>query len=1402
MARPRVRGFLFRRSFPSFVFLALLLAFARAADAQTTALFFDSQAGDYIGAGVQHTYLPSDATFAVTRSSINSVSAQVDGPSFSFWWSLDFGRLGEAALTPGAYGGARDFYFTPGNGMDVGGSGRGCDTITGRFVVLEAVYAGDGSVVSFAVDFEQHCENNDAALFGAFRYNSSISDLRPFGGDYPHIRLRVATPSHGTVTGGGLNCDSTGTGCSVDFGSDTPVTLTATPDAGYIFAGWTGDCTGGPTASVTVNAWKDCAAFFQPSVVSSRTLLWLDSRSGDPLGGGSPWVLTPSNSEWGTPQTSSAGGFSVNIRSTGGQDEILWGLSFSPPQGAALQAGVTYEHATKFNSVLTPGLSINGLTFCSGGLGRFTVLDWVVASDGTVLRFAADFEEHCDNGGPGLYGGIRYASTTSDVIPFGGVYPAYSLTVATPVNGTISGDGGINCGPAASACSATLMHAGSISLAATAAPGYIFAGWTGDCVGSTSALSTFVNRPESCAALFEPIVTSTSRNIVRWTSETIDSGLGPQSDAIGQGRDGVFVPAGTAWSVQAGSTNSVALSIIELFGSTTSSWQLRFGPPAGQTLATGMYLHAVTNAGASALMSISGEDRTCAGAGRFLVRERVRGADGSIQRLAIDFEQHCGLVVPALIGVVRFNSTVTGMDAFDGDYDVYRVRLSRPTHGTVTGAGFDCGTNTSVCEIAPGMGATPSFSAAADPGYAFAGWTGDCHGGASTLIFVNGPKVCTPLFESAPPATPPTSFQMTSDPSNPIGRGRSEFYTLANSVWSLPSNGGSTLGFSVTGPGDAEDDQWVVILSIPAGQSLQVGMQYVASVPFETGGPRILLFAGTQSCGGGDVGTFTIRDLELTGTTVTRAAVDMEDRCQTLTAPAARFSIRYNSTIDDPPPPTVSIDRTKLSFAATLGSGAFAAQTGVQTIRLTQSGAGAVSWTASSNVPWLVVSPASGTGTATLSASVRFDPSLPLTPGTVSGSIIIVMSGAANSVGPINVGLNLVAQSTSSGFPFGSFDTPGDGSTGLNGSIAVTGWALDDIEVTGVRIMRDPVAGEAPGSRVFIGNAVLIDGARPDVGAAFAQMPLSTRGGWGYLLLTNMLPNGGNGAFTLYAYADDVDGHTTLLGTKTITCDNADATAPFGAIDTPGQGDVVSGVVTNFGWVLSPGQRRADPPGGGTVTVYVDGAPVGGPGGWTSRSDLSGLFPLSQYAGVETALGVFGLDTTTLVNGVHTLAWSVTDTLGVTSGVGSRFFTVSNGAIQGSIQGSGSGDLGTARAELAAGTRELAAGSGRLAAARVLLGRRGFDLTAPLQYFFPDAEGVVTIEAQELDRIELQLEPGATGVQMTPRGERPLPAGARIDPVTGVFTWAPGAGFVGAYDFVLGPQRVHIVLHPKGADPQ
>jgi hypothetical protein len=58
------------------------------------------------------------------------------------------------------------------------------------------------------------------------------------------------------------------------------------------------------------------------------------------------------------------------------------------------------------------------------------------------------------------------------------------------------------------------------------------------------------------------------------------------------------------------------------------------------------------------------------------------------------------------------------------------------------------------------------------------------------------------------------------------------------------------------------------------------------------------------------------------------------------------------------------------------------------------------------------------------------------------------------------------------------------------------------------------------------------------------------------------------------------------------------------------------------------------------------------------RPDIASLFP--GYANSGGAVGHFALDTTTLSNGVHTIAWVVVDSGGNASGIGSRYFTVAN----------------------------------------------------------------------------------------------------------------------------------------------
>jgi uncharacterized repeat protein (TIGR02543 family) len=71
--------------------------------------------------------------------------------------------------------------------------------------------------------------------------------------------LTVTNGGNGTVTSAppGIDC---GTDCEEDYNEGTEVTLTAAPDKGYQFDGWTGDCD--INGNVTMDADRTCGAIF------------------------------------------------------------------------------------------------------------------------------------------------------------------------------------------------------------------------------------------------------------------------------------------------------------------------------------------------------------------------------------------------------------------------------------------------------------------------------------------------------------------------------------------------------------------------------------------------------------------------------------------------------------------------------------------------------------------------------------------------------------------------------------------------------------------------------------------------------------------------------------------------------------------------------------------------------------------------------------------------------------------------------------------------------------------------------------------------------------------------------------------------------------------------------------
>jgi hypothetical protein len=439
--------------------------------------------------------------------------------------------------------------------------------------------------------------------------------------------------------------------------------------------------------------------------------------------------------------------------------------------------------------------------------------------------------------------------------------------------------------------------------------------------------------------------------------------------------------------------------------------------------------------------------------------------------------------------------------------------------------------------------------------------------------------------------------------------------------------------------------------------------------------------------------------------------------------------------------PILAVDKTELHFG-------YLKQTEnppVQYFRVLNSGTGILDWTISDDASWLVCSPSSGILGAQVEVYANVDS---LSPGPYSATITISSSTAADSPQTVSVSL-IVKRIYDDKPPIGEFATPSDGSL-VSSSIPVTGWALDDIYIDSVKIYRDPLESEGQ-QMVYIGDALFVEGARPDIEIAYNDYPFNYKAGWGYMLLTNFLPNGGNGTFKLYAVAKDSEGTQVTLGSSTITCDNANAVKPFGAIDNPSPGGTASGFsFRNQGWALTP-MPNSISTSGSTINVYIDGVAKGHVVYNLNRADIAGLFP--GYANSSGAGGYFDFDTTRYPDGIHTIAWVATDSAGNGDGIGSRYFAVQNSG--------GSSDISSLSQEMT----------------------ENDTINIPLAKSTPGVfqEDPMFLETRELERVEINLGFKCRGYLEVGDQLKSLPVGSTLDSETGIFYWQPGPGFVGEY---------------------
>lgn len=184
------------------------------------------------------------------------------------------------------------------------------------------------------------------------------------------LTVALAGTGTGTVTStdGGIAC---GVDCSQGYAYNTSVTLTATPDAGHSFTGWSGACSGtGSTCTVSMTLARSVTASFAPAVANTIHLAGLTGSK------------TLGSRNWTAGATAL-----VHDQANGAASGVTVSFSWT---GASRGSGSCVTGASGTCTVTKSGLknTASSITFTVTGLSRSgsTVTAAAVSTSVTVTR--------------------------------------------------------------------------------------------------------------------------------------------------------------------------------------------------------------------------------------------------------------------------------------------------------------------------------------------------------------------------------------------------------------------------------------------------------------------------------------------------------------------------------------------------------------------------------------------------------------------------------------------------------------------------------------------------------------------------------------------------------------------------------------------------------------------------------------------------------------------------------------------------------------------------------------------------------------------------------------------------------------------------------------------------------
>ncbi|GAA2162547.1 hypothetical protein GCM10009845_14450 [Pedococcus bigeumensis] len=373
---------------------------ATAATESETYLSYVSAPGDYVGQGRSGT-LAAPTPFRISGTA-GSVTVSAD--TGSEWWDVTLAAPTGQQLTTGSYENAtRAPFNSTYGGLSVTSTGRGCNSVKGRFTIFAISADTAGRITSLDATLTQFCDNSTGSLSATVKYAA------------PYVITPVLTSANPSVVADQpvtlTARTSPGTASGVVFYDATTPIGQASFDANGTARLTTSRLTPG-THSLTARVGTATSAPLLQEVAVPDTSLWFGSLAGDYIGQGASASYVPTTATLTARGTAGYASISVDSPST----EQWWTLDVAAAPGETLQVG-TYTGAVRapFRGAGQPGLSFSGTgRGCNALTGDFTVNSIGTDAAGTVTSLDVTFRQYCDGASAAMSGRARFHTAPAD----------------------------------------------------------------------------------------------------------------------------------------------------------------------------------------------------------------------------------------------------------------------------------------------------------------------------------------------------------------------------------------------------------------------------------------------------------------------------------------------------------------------------------------------------------------------------------------------------------------------------------------------------------------------------------------------------------------------------------------------------------------------------------------------------------------------------------------------------------------------------------------------------------------------------------------------------------------------------------------------------------------------------